>query len=207
LGLTLDGHVDNYDQTTPATDYSHAQGDGEVDISYKFFGKTRVGINYTMAVRDYETYPAAEKDGSRFTLSPALKYTYVGGGASVRQQLGASAWVGLAYQLTDRSDDYVGYDDYRRQTIGAEAHFKLWRVSANVAYTYNDYSFPNAFAFDVPAGGDKTLTVDEASLDAQMWLWRTLYLTVNAHYETKSSSDPRLEYQRTLAAIGLKWVK
>jgi len=207
FGLTLDGHVDNYDQTTSATDYSHAQGDGEVDLSYKFFGTTRFGVNYTMAVRDYESYPSAEKDGTRFTLNPAAKYTYVGGGASVRQQLGSSAWASIEYQLTDRSDDYVGYDDYRRQSISAQAHFRLWRVVANAGYTYSDYSFPNAFAFDVPAGGDKTLKVDEAWLDAQMWLWRTLYLTANVHYALKDSSDPRLEYEQTLAAIGLKWVK
>ena len=207
FGVTLDGHVDNYDETTPATDYSHTQGDGEVDLSYKLFGKTRIGIDYSMAVRDYETYPSADRNGTRFTLAPAVTYQYMGGGAFVRQPIGSSAWVGIEYRLTDRTDEYVGYDDYRRQSIGARAHFKLWRVVANVAYAYNDYSFPNAFAFDVPTGGDKTLSAHEATLDAQMWLWRTLYLTANVHYETKSSSDPRLEYQRNLAAIGLKWVK
>ena len=207
IGVTLDGHLDNYDETTPATDYSNTQGDAEVDMSYKFFGTTRLGVNYTVAVRDYETYPSANRNGTRFTLAPAAKYQYLGGGASIRQQLGSSAWVGLAYQLTDRTDDYVGYDDYRRQSVSAQAHFKLWRVATIIAYTYSDYSYANAFAFDVPAGGDKTLTVNTASLDAQMWLWRTLYLTANAHYETRSSSDPRLEFQRTLAAIGLKWVK
>jgi hypothetical protein len=204
-GATVSGYVNAHDESVAALDYSNAQASGGLDFSYEVFDRTRVIVDGAYGVRVYETYPARESDGTRFTLNPNLEYTYLGGGVSVRHQLARSLWLEAGYEITDRSDDYEGYDDYRRDAFHVDAHLRWGRVSGSVSWVYRDYEFPGAFAFDTPAGGEKTLTTQFAALETRVWLWRDLYLTANGTFELWDSSDARYELDRTRAAIGIQW--
>ena len=204
-GWRLAGFADRYDATIATLDYSSYQVLGGVDVSYRIFDGTRVGLNFDAADRNYETYPARELDGTRTLTSPSLEYRYLSGGANLRQRVTSALWVTIDYQYTDRADQYVGYEDYRRHSIRLQAHVDMGRFAAGASYLYRDYTFANAFAFDRPAGGALTLTTHDAVFDASMRLWRDVYLTANATLDVRRSSDPESAYDRTQAALGVRW--
>jgi tetratricopeptide (TPR) repeat protein len=204
-GLELAAEVNQYDSTLAAVDYSHHQFSGGVEVSYRILDGTRLGFDGDYAQRVYEVFPARERDGTRFTLNPALEYRYLGVGTTLRQRITRFAWIGLEYRITDREDQYRGYDDFRRQSLRAVAHLDVPRLSVDLAYVHRDYDFANAFAFDVPTGGDKTLTSSAAELDLDYRLWRDFYITAHGRLRIVDSSDARLEYEQTQLAVGMKW--
>ncbi len=197
--------LNEYDETQPAVDYSHYQLTGGADISYRLSGMTRIGLNSEYALRDYDSYPARELDGSRFTLAPTLEYKYWSVGALLRQRVTDALWAGVDYQITEREDQYLGYDDYRRNTIRLRANLALRRLEVTASYVYRDYEFDNAFAFDTPAGGEKTLTSTAAEVDIDFRIWRALSLTAFGRLNLIESSDARLEYDRNQFALGVRW--
>ncbi len=204
-GLNAAATVSQFDETQPVVDYSHHQFTGGADVSYRLFGTTRFGVFAEYSAREYETYPARELDGSRFTLNPALEYRYTSYGAILRQRLTRRLWAAIDYRLTTREDEYVGYDDYQRHGIRARVELDMRRLTARLAYSYRDYSFDNAFAFDTPGAGEKTLTSTTAELDVDYRVWRALSVTALARLEMNDSSDPRLEYEQSQYALGVKW--
>ncbi|NJN50786.1 MAG: hypothetical protein HC809_02385 [Gammaproteobacteria bacterium] len=197
--------MNQYEETQPAVDYSHHQYSAGTDVSYRLFDAARIGVYGNYAIRRYEVLPARELDGTRFTLNPALEYQYMGVGMVLRQRMTDSLWAVLDYSISDREDEYVGYDDYRRHSARARLEFNSRKIGARLAVAHRDYEFANAFAFDTPAGGDKALTSTSAELDVDYRVWRALSITAFARLRLTESSDPRYEYDQSQVAIGMKW--
>jgi hypothetical protein len=112
----------------------------------------------------------------------------------------------VTVERTARRDTFVGYNDYN--SFGARLNAG-WRVSKRVRFDasvdYYDYDYPNAFAFDVPAGGPRTLKDLEGELAVRVDLWRSLSLWGAARVRDVSSSDARSDYSRRQIPIGVQW--
>ena len=65
-------------------------------------------------------------------------------------------WFGFGYELTDRADRYVGYNDYTRDSYGFEFHWSpSRRFDLEATAYYRIYDYPNAFAFHNPIAGPR----------------------------------------------------
>ena len=107
---------------------------------------------------------------------------------------------------TEREDAYIGYNDYGRDTYGAELSLSIsdrFRLQADARYRIYDYT--NAFAFNNPAAGLKTLEMAEGNLKATFDAGWNLRLVGEYSYRDVTSNDTRIAYERSLYLLSLQW--
>ena len=206
IGLKLDGGINRYEGSDPLIDYTHEQYRGTASLIYKPFENTRVALLYGHEIRNYTRRPARDAAGARRLINPNLEYVYRSAGLTAKQRLSPYFWLAFEYQLTLREDQFEGYDDYLRHSGRLTLNLRSKkRLRAKIGYTYRDYTFDNAFAFNLAAAGEKTLTTGYGFANVQIRLTRHFTLSAEARYNQNQSSDPRMEYARNQAALGLRW--
>jgi hypothetical protein len=105
-----------------------------------------------------------------------------------------------------RTDQYVGYNDYTRDSFGVEFHWNVGsRFDLEVSSTYRLYDFPNAFAFHNPAAARKTQESLDATLLASYRFTRHLSVVAEARHREVVSNDIRIQYDRTGYSLGVRW--
>ena len=115
-------------------------------------------------------------------------------------------WFGFDVERTERTDQYVGYNNYTRDSFSAEFHWNIGdRFDLEANGLYRLYDFPNAFAFHNPAAARKTQESLDAALLASYRMTRHLSLVAEAHHREVVSNDIRIQYDRTRYIIGVRW--
>jgi hypothetical protein len=171
------------------------------------FPRTQLRFGYDRYLRKYNERRALNSDGSLIAANPALEYEYDALSVTALFDLG-SAELEVGYDLSDRKDSFVGYNDYRRGSIRVKGSWQpIRRLRLEFTGMSSSYDYPNAFAFDVPQGGAKTLDYIEAELRARFSVTRHLQLWAEARYWNVDSSDPRIAYSRVQFPIGFAWVQ
>jgi len=80
------------------------------------------------------------------------------------------------------------------------------RLDLTVAGHYRLYDFPNAFAFNNPDQGVKTLESQDIDVSASYRMTRSLFLVLEASIAERVSTDSRIEFQRSQFVLGVHWV-
>jgi len=112
----------------------------------------------------------------------------------------------VEFGRTEREDTFQGYNDYTRDSYGAEVSWRpSRRFRIRASGWYREYDYDNAFAFDNPVAGRKTLEVAEGSLMATWRMTPSLDLVLEAEYTDRVSNDFRLQYDRLQAVLGVRW--
>ena len=115
-------------------------------------------------------------------------------------------WFGFDVEHTRRTDQYVGYNDYTRDSFGFEFHWAPGdRFDIEASGTYRLYDFPNAFAFHNPAAGPKTRESLDGSLLATWHINRHWSIVAEARHREVVSNDIRIQYDRTQYVLGVRW--
>ena len=145
-------------------------------------------------------------DGTLLSTYPPLDYAYQGVELGVRQRV--LRWMSLdfSYLRLDRTDRFEGYMNYTQDIIGARVVMrpgKRWTISAGV--TQRSYDYPNAFAFNDPAAGPKTLDDSVADLGVNFDVMKSLSISVDLASTDVTSSDPRAAYTRQRSLVGVVW--
>ena len=70
---------------------------------------------------------------------------------------------------------------------------------------YRLYNYPNAFAFNNPIVGNKTLESADASLIATYRMTRSLYLVFEGRLRERVSNDTRIAYDRNQFMLSIRW--
>ena len=70
---------------------------------------------------------------------------------------------------------------------------------------YRIYDYANAFAFNNPATGIKTLETAFGNLTASYRMTRHLSIVAEATYRGTTSTDSRIQYDRNFYSIGVTW--
>ncbi len=205
IGLNGYGVLNRYDETIRELDYSHEQYNLGTFLLYRPWTRTHVQLSYDATQRNYDYRPARDLNGDRFSNAPAQEFFYQEAALTVRQRLHRSFWFSVGYAYTDREDQHLGYDDYQRHSVRTALYVDWQRFHGRVALAYRDYEFSNAFAFDTPAGGEKTLTKTVATVRAEYRLDFNLTLNATASFDVTESSDLRAEYERSQASLGVRW--
>ena len=125
---------------------------------------------------------------------------------TARQRITRSMWFGVDYSFTDRADDYVGYNDYTRDHFVIEYSWSPGaRFDLDVEGYYRIYDFPDAFAYNNPARGTKTLETASARAALSYRLTPRLSILAEAEYNGATSTDLRIGYDRNWYSIGVVW--
>jgi hypothetical protein len=115
-------------------------------------------------------------------------------------------WFGFDIQRTERTDQYVGYYDYTRDSFGVEFHWSPGRrFDFEARSVYNLYDYPNAFAFHEPTLPRRTQESLDTSMRARYYFSRHLSIEAAANLREVVSNDIRIQYDRTQYLVGIRW--
>ncbi len=200
------GELWNYEKTTVVPEYDHQYVLLGMNAQYRFTRTSLLRVTADTYQRHFGTRPSFELDGTQPIGNEPVRYDYLDLGISARQRITRGFWFGLNYVRTDRQDRHVGYNDYLRNSFGAEVHLDIgWRFDLEALAIYEMYDYANAFAFHSSTAGRKTMERSMGSLAATMRLNQHLSLVGAFVYNDVTSNDTRLAYNRSQFELSLRW--
>ncbi len=206
IGGRAKGQLWNYEETLAAPEYDHEYWEIGVSTQYQFTSTSLVRLSAEYYTRRFGDRPAFELDGSQPVGNPTIRYDYTEYAVEARQRITRAMWFGVAYARTEREDRHVGYNNYFRDQYGAQLHLSFGdRFDFDATATYRIYNYENAFAFQVPAGGRKTLETASGMASATYWMTDTFSVVGEYIYRDVVSNDTRIEYARSQMLISLRW--
>jgi len=206
FGARFKGQLWNYEETEVLPEYDHEYFLLRLFAQYRFTTTSLLRLTAQGYSRRFGDRPAYDLDGEQRLGNPDMRYDYWELGLRARQRIGNSFWFGVDVEHTDRTDQYVGYNNYSRDSFGLELHWQPGeRFDVEVSGVYRIYNYPNAFAFHDPNGGRKTHESADAKVVATMQLTRGLSLIAEARYRETVSNDTRIQYERKQYLLGVRW--
>ena len=156
--------------------------------------------------RRYGDRPAYDLDGQPRIGNPNIRYDYISLQLTARQRIFDGMWFGFNVKRTERTDQYLGYNDYTLDSFGFEFHWSRGdRFDLEASGSYRLYDYPRAFAFHNPAAGRKTQESVNASIIADYRMTRHLSLVGQVRFRETVSNDIRIQYERTQFIFGVRW--
>ena len=196
----------NYENTTEVPEYDHEYFRVGGSAQYRFTQTSMLRISADAYRRYFTDRLSFELDGTQPLGNPGVEYRYVDYGILARQRLTRAFWFGVSYVRTERIDAYIGYNDFLRDTYGAELRLRISdRFELNAEADYRIYNYSNAFAFNNPAAGRKTLETATGNLKAIFEMGWNLRLVGEYTYRDVTSNDTRIAYERSLYLLSVQW--
>lgn len=206
FGLRMKGQLWDYTETGVVPEYDHEYFLFGGNVQYRFAPSSLLRFTVEKSSRRYSSRPSYDLDGNQLITNPALRYDYLSYGMLARQRITDAMWFGFGYELTDRQDRYVGYNDFTRDTYQFEFHWTpARRFDLALNGMYRVYDYPNAFAFNDPIGGPKTLETLDGELLATWRLSNHFRIVFEADYRENASTDFRIQYDRLRFSLGVEY--
>ena len=204
FALRFKGQLWDYADEVVVPEYDHEFFVLGGNVQYRFPWDTLLRLTVEKSSRRYSERPSFDLNGDQLVTNPALRYDYLEYGITARQRFTESFWFGFGYEIMDRVDRYQGYNDFTRNSYNFEVHWSPGR-RFDIAFTtrYRDYDYPNAFAFNNPVAGPKTLETIDAEILASFVISRHFWLEAEVDYRETASTDTRIEYDRTRYSLSL----
>jgi hypothetical protein len=206
FGLRIKGQLWNYEDVEIIPEYDHEYFVFGTNVQYKFTSTSLLRFTVDKSSRRYGERPSFDLNGQQLVTNPSLRYDYLELGLLARQRIARNMWFGFGYDNTQRTDRYVGYNNYSRDSYNFEFSWSPGRrFDLRLNASYRIYDYPNAFAFHNPVAGLKTLeTADGELVLTYRWTPR-LSIVAEAEYRETSSTDARIAYDRKRYSIGVVW--
>ena len=206
FGIQIKGQLWNYEDTEVLPEYDHEYLRGRLYGQYKFSSTSLLRVTATYFSRRYGDRASYDLDGVQRVGNPNIRYDHVALSLRARQRITSNMWFGFDVERTERTDQYVGYNDYTRDSFGFEFHWSPGaRFDIEMDARYRLYDFPNAFAFNEPTADRKTQESLDARLEASYRVTRNLSIVAEAELREVVSNDIRIQYDRTQYLIGVRW--
>ena len=205
-GLRIKAQLWNYEDTVDVPEFDHEYFHIGTHVQYRFTPTSLLRFNAAFSSRHFGDRRGRDLDGSIDIANEELRYDYTDLGVVARQRITRNLWFGIEYERRDREDQYVGYNNYLRDSYGAEIHWDIGqRFELEVEGHYRLYNYDNAFAYNNPAAGRKTLETADGRLRATYRMTRHLSLVLDARYRETASTDARIQYDRRQYVLGVRW--
>jgi tetratricopeptide (TPR) repeat protein len=206
LGLRVKGQMWDYADTKVVPQYDHEFFLLGVNAQYGFTEKTLLRLVVEDYVRRYGERPSYDLNGQQLVTNDPVHYNYLNIGLLARQRITPDMWAGLGYAWSSRGDAFEGYNDYTRNEFRFEYHWSPGpRFTLDLEGYYRMYDYPNAFAFNNPIAGPKTLDTAGGMLVLAYRMTPHLSLSAEAEYRGASSTDIRISYERIRYSLGVTW--
>jgi hypothetical protein len=206
FGLNIKGQLWDYEETDVLPEYDHEYLFGSLYGQYKFSATSLLRLTAEYYSRRYSDRPAYDLDGQQRIGNPTIRYDYLALALRARQRITDDMWFGFEVERTERTDQYVGYNDYTRDSFGAEFHWAMgYRFDFEASGTYRLYDYPNAFAFHNPAASKKTHESLDTAVTASYRMTRHLSLVADVRFRQVVSNDIRIQYERLRYSLSIRW--
>jgi len=206
MGFRAKGQLWNYKDTVEVPEYDHEYLLLGINAQYRFTSTSLIRFTGDVYRRHFTDRPSFELDGSQPIGNPPVQYDYIEVGVTARQRVYRDLWFGFDYARTQRDDRHAGYNDYTKNSFGAEIHWRFGRrFDIEASAIYQIYDYENAFAFQNPTAGRKTLERGLGSLLASYVMTRNLTLVTEYRYDTAESNDARIAYNRGRISVTVRW--
>lgn len=206
FGLHGKGQIWNYERTGDLPEYDHEYLTAGVSAQYRFTSTSLLRIEGDLSSRRFGDRRSYDLDGGQRIDNPTVRYDYVNYGASARQRVTRHFWFGLRYARTERTDKYVGYNDYLRDSYGAEFSLRISdRFKLRGIAWYRNYNYVRAHAYNSPPAGRKTLETADARVTLRWLLTDNLSAVGRFDYRDTASTDLRVDYTRSQYMLGVEW--
>lgn len=206
FGAHITGQLWNYKEQQVVPEYDHEYFLVSLFGQYKFAPSSLLRLTMQGYSRRFGDRPAYGLDGQQRLGNPNSRYDYLSLALTARQKLLRSVWIGFNIEHTKRTDQYVGYNDYTRDSFGFEVHWAPGdRLDLEASGRYQLYNYPHAFAFHNPLAGGKTRESARISIIGSYRMTPQLSLISEARFRETVSSDTRIQYERTQFIIGVRW--
>lgn len=208
IGGRVKGQLWNYEKTTAVPEYDHEYWQIGVNSQIQFTSTSVLRLTAEYYTRRFGDRPSFDLDGNQFVGRRPVRYDYADYGIEARQRITRAIWFGVEFARTERIDQYLGYNNYLRDNYGAHLHLSMGdRFDLDVTAGYRIYHFENAFAFNDPAAGRKTLETATGGAMATFRMTDTLTLVGEYIYRDVASNDTRIAYGRSQILFGVRWMQ
>ncbi len=206
VGLDLKGQLWDYKDTEVLPEYDHEYFLIGAYAQYRLSPTSLVRLTAETFSRRYGDRPSFDLDGAQRLGNPEVRYDYIAATLRARQRITDSIWFGVDVGRTERTDKYVGYNDYTRDDYELIIQWRpTRRFNMRAGGVYRLYDYPNAFAFHNPAASIKTQENLDARISGQFRMTRSLSLVGRARYRETVSNDTRIQYERWEFILGVLW--
>ena len=206
LGIEARAQLWNYEDTGIVPEYDHEYYAARLYGQYRLTRRSLLRVTTEYYSRRFGDRPSYDLDGRQTIGNPTIRYDYLALGLRGRYRILDSLWIGLDIEHTERTDQYVGYYDYSRDSIAGEVHWApSVRFSLEGSAVYNLYDFPNAYAFHEPTLPRRTQESLDALLEARVHITSHLSIVAEVRHREVVSNDIRIQYDRTRYLIGVRW--
>ncbi len=204
-GAEFRAQIWDYKDTELVTEYDHEFYLARLKLQYWVTRGLLARITGEYYGRYYGQRLAYDLNGLQLAGNEPLEYEYFGAGLALRQRLTRKAWAGVEYRRTERRDQFLGYNDYTRDQVSAELHARLGRLDLDAVGRLRRYDYPNAYAFNTPAGGPRELDALDWELAASYAVRPHIRLSARVESISVDSTDARVVYDRLQSSLGLTW--
>ncbi|MBU2676419.1 MAG: tetratricopeptide repeat protein [Gammaproteobacteria bacterium] len=206
IGARFKGQLWNYEKTGVVPEYDHEYFLVNAFGQYRFTKTSLFRVTAEYYSRRFGDRPAYDLDGQQRIGNPTIRYDYLSLGLRARQRITDSMWFGWDVERTERTDQYVGYNDYTRDSFRFDFHWAPGaRFDLELRAIYRLYDYPNALAFHNAFTGPKTQEAADASIVGTFRLTEHLSLVGEASYRETVSNDTRIQYERYQYLLGVRW--
>ena len=206
FGAKFKAQLWNYEEILVVPEYDHEYFLVTLNGQYKFAPSSLLRITAESYSRRYGDRPAYDLDGQQRIGNPTIRYDYLSLKLTARQRILDNLWIGFDVERTERTDQYLGYNDYTRDSFGVELHWSIGRrFNLEAGGAYELYNFPNAFAFHNSVAGRKTQEAANIHIIGTFRMTPRLSLVGEARYRETVSNDTRIQFERNQFVLGVRW--
>jgi hypothetical protein len=196
----------DYDEVPIVADFDDDIYVIKTRVEYAVNSATSVHLGLQRYRRAFERLPSRDLDGTLLSTNPPLEYDYGAVELGMDRQLGQRFQLEATYRRSDRTDDFVGYEDYTQTAVGLRASYRATRnLWMSLGMETRSYEYPNAFAFNNPAAGRRELEDTVADFSAEYELSRRWSVIASLALTDVTSTDARAAYTRMRSTFGAVW--
>ena len=205
-GFRMNAQNRDYADTEQVPEYDHDFLFTSGKFKYRLLPRLELGLRVDWYKRIFEERPARDANGVQSIANPLLEYRYQAAQTSLAYRASRAFLVRLDYRRTEREDLFIDYYNYTQNQYRLQLLAKpTSRLRAQLSVAQRNIDYPNAFAFNTPAGGPRETddlegrVVGEYRIMPRYWLW------LEARVRSVDSTDPRYRYDRTQTMLGAKF--
>jgi hypothetical protein len=190
----------------PLQNYDNEQYIVGASVGYSINPATSLSLGLRSYQRLFDERSARDLDGVMLSTNPTLEYAYQGVDLGLKRKITEYIELDFNYLLLDRTDRFVGYNDYSQDVLRLRASVNPHsRFSMSFSVVSRTYDYPNAFAFNVPAAGPKELEDVSGEFYAEFRINRDIVIFGQLATSEVTSTDARAQYSRAQTALGIVW--
>jgi hypothetical protein len=197
----------DYEDTFAVTQYDHDYASIDGEMNFPVTGSAVISARYMHYLRDYADRRARDIQGNSSSANPTLEYVYDEFRIGLNYRFSSGLRGQVRYTHTERSDQFVGYNDYSEDGIRLYLSQRFNdRLRAQFSIEFTDRTYPRAFAFDEPTAAAKAYDFVEIGALLQYEISDQLSLYGALDSDNVDSSDPRGAYDRVRTSVGVTWL-